>query len=74
MEQVYHVLEIKQELPIQRSLIDLREQMLSNYDDTLAIPDMIGCGIDGLDRQAVVDVITEVFKDTDIIVYAVKLK
>lgn len=55
------------------SLEDMRDQMLQDDDRVLAIPDMIGCGIDSLDRQEVVEAICEVFKDTDIKIYAVNL-
>lgn len=37
------------------SLWDMRIQMLNNGVKYLAIPDMIGCGIDGLSRNVVLD-------------------
>ena len=59
---------------LRKSLVSLRKQMLHNNDKVLAIPDMIGCGIDGLDRNDVLDAICEVFNKTDITIYAVKLE
>lgn len=58
---------------LKESLVDMREQMIYWGDKVLAIPDMIGCGIDGLDRREVINTIHDVFKNTDIKIYAVKL-
>lgn len=55
------------------SLQNTREQMTANKEQYLVIPDMIGCGIDGLSRNDVISVIETVFQDTDITVVAVKL-
>lgn len=53
------------------SLVDCRDQMLEANEKHLAIPDMIGCGIDGLSRDDVLDTIKEVFRDTNITIYTV---
>ena len=59
---------------LENSLKDLKNQMVENNDKYLAIPDMIGCGIDMLDRNNVINVIRSVFLFSDITVYAVKLE
>lgn len=56
-----------------RSLQDLKRQMVSNKETVLAIPDMIGCGIDGLNRSQVLTVIQSVFLITEITIYVVRL-
>lgn len=53
------------------SLIDCRDQMMEAGERYLAIPDMIGCGIDGLDRDEVMDTIITIFSSTDITIYVV---
>lgn len=59
---------------LEESLKDLKQQMINNGDKVLAIPDLIGCGIDGLERSDVVNLIETIFADTDITIYAVKLE
>lgn len=59
---------------LEESLKDLKQQMVTRQERALAIPDMIGCGIDGLERSDVVGLIKTIFADTDITIYAVKLE
>ena len=59
---------------LESALVDLKVQMSNNDEHYLAIPDMIGCGIDRLDRNQVIGIIRSVFLFSDITVYAVKLK
>lgn len=56
-----------------KSLQDMKRQMVTNKETALAIPDMIGCGIDGLERSQVLGIIQSVFLFTDITIYIVRL-
>lgn len=58
---------------LKSALDNLRQQMLSNKEQYLIIPDMIGCGIDSLSRDDVIATIESVFQNTNIEVVAVKL-
>lgn len=55
------------------ALNDTAIQMTDSGEHYLVIPDMIGCGIDSLSRDKVVEIIEEIFLNTDIKVVAVKL-
>ena len=80
IDNVYNLVtkELTGELPtiqsLERALADLKVQMNLHNERYLAIPDMIGCGIDNLDRTQVVNTIRSIFLLSDIIIYAVKLK
>lgn len=50
---------------LKRCLIDLRKQMINHNEKILGIP-KIGCGLDGCNWKDVKQLITEVFKNTDI--------
>lgn len=56
-----------------KSLQDMKKQMVDNKEKFLAIPDMIGCGIDGLERSQVLNTIRCIFLYTDITIYIVRL-
>lgn len=58
---------------LKKSLEDMKNQMLDNNEYYVIIPDMIGCGIDGLSRADVVKIIEFIFDNTNINVIAVKL-
>ena len=55
------------------SLQDMKRQMVENKETVLAIPDMIGCGIDGLNRSQVLTTIQSIFLMTGITIYVVRL-
>lgn len=57
---------------LRSSLNSLKLQMLNHKELYLAIPDMIGCGIDGLDRSEVIEILHEIFYHTQITIYVVK--
>lgn len=50
---------------LEGSLLLMKEQMLLQGEKRVAIP-MIGCGLDKLQWGAVVELIKDIFKDTDI--------
>lgn len=54
------------------SIVDLRNQMISFGDTALAIPYLIGCGIDMLDETTVMGIIEDTFSITDITIYVVR--
>lgn len=54
------------------SIVDMRNQMVSFGDTALAIPYLIGCGIDGLDETTVMGIIDDTFSITDITIYVVR--
>lgn len=58
---------------LERTLIDMKQQMVANKETILAIPDMIGCGIDGLERSRVLGAIQSVFLFTEITIFVVRL-
>lgn len=80
IDNVYNMItkEMTSELPtmnnFEQALADLKVQMNLNNERYLAIPDMIGCGIDRLDRNQVINTIRSMFLFSDITIYAVKLK
>ena len=58
---------------LSNSLKDMKHQMTEAGEHVLAIPDMIGCGIDMLDRNLVLATIQSIFLFTDITIYVVRL-
>ena len=58
---------------LSNSLKDMKHQMTEAGEHILAIPDMIGCGIDRLDRNLVLTTIQSIFLFTDITIYVVRL-
>lgn len=58
---------------LSNSLKDMKHQMAEADEHILAIPDMIGCGIDMLDRNLVLTTLQSIFLFTDITIYVVKL-
>jgi hypothetical protein len=58
---------------LSNSLKDMKRQMTEAGEHILAIPDMIGCGIDRLDRNLVLTTIQSIFLFTDITIYVVRL-
>lgn len=58
---------------LEESLLDLKFQMRENCETHLILPDMIGCGIDQLQRDDVISLVDSIFKDTNVKVVAVKL-
>lgn len=79
IDNVYNLVtkKLTSELPTLRNLddalTDVREQMLKLEESTLLIPDMLGCGIDKLERFSVIADIDSIFQLTNIRVIAVKL-
>lgn len=55
------------------SLVDMKHQMVKTHETHLILPDMIGCGIDQLNRDDVINLIESIFSDTNVEVVAVKL-
>lgn len=55
------------------SIQHMKRTLVKNEIKALAIPDMIGCGIDGLDRDWVLEVLKKALNELDINLYIVKL-
>lgn len=55
------------------ALEDTKHQMIVNKEQYLVVPDMIGCGIDSLNRAEVIATIESIFQNTNVEVVAVKL-